>query len=143
MYIGESYGELPFATAGKDAHRLVYVDLSTKSASELVNIAIVKQKIEDDFTSFKLHMFFNLMLEYDLLSSNEYNEIVYGTNDPKKIELQKMGLTISMISRLEEENQLQNISLDANGNMHTTAAFEEYKSEVDDFFRFSLDRVIN
>ena len=143
MYIGESYGELPFATIGKDAHRLVYVDLSTKSASELVNIAIVKQKIEDDFTSFKLQMFFNLMLEYDILSSNEYNEIVYGTTDSKKIDLLKMGLTISMISRLEEEKQLQNISLDANGNMHTTAAFESYKSEVDDFFRFSLDRVIN
>lgn len=143
MYIGESYGELPFATTGRDSHRLVYVDLSTKSASELVNIAIVKQKIEDDFTSFKLQMFFNLMLEYDILSATEYNEIVYGTNDSKKIDLLKMGLTISMISRLEEEKQLQNISVDADGNMHTTADFEAYKSEVDDFFRFSLDRVIN
>lgn len=143
MYIGESYGELPFAATGRESHRLVYVDLSTKSASELVNIAIVKQKIEDDFTSFKLQMFFNLMLEYDILSATEYNEIVYGTNDSKKIDLLKMGLTISMISRLEEEKQLQNISLDANGNMHTTAAFEAYKREVDDFFRFSLDRVIN
>ena len=143
MYIGESYGELPFTTTGRDSHRLVYVDLSTKSASELVNIAIVKQKIEDDFTSFKLQMFFNLMLEYDIISATEYNEIVYGTNDSKKIDLLKMGLTISMISRLEEEKQLQNIFVDADGNMHTTADFEAYKSEVDDFFRFSLDRVIN
>ena len=83
------------------------------------------------------------MLEYDILSATEYNEIVYGTNDSKKIDLLKMGLTISMISRLEEEKQLQNIFVDADGNMHTTADFEAYKSEVDDFFRFSLDRVIN
>ena len=92
---------------------------------------------------FTVFLIYHKQLEYDILSATEYNEIVYGTNDSKKIDLLKMGLTISMISRLEEEKQLQNISLDANGNMHTTAAFEAYKREVDDFFRFSLDRVIN
>ena len=61
MYIGESYGERAYVTTGREAYHNVYIDLSGKSSRQLANIAIVKQKIEEDFVSFKLRMFFQLI----------------------------------------------------------------------------------
>lgn len=142
MYIGKSYGEIPYSNNGADSHENVYVDLETKSMSELVNTAIVKQKIEEDFTGFKLKMIFQLMYEYQLLTETEFHEIIYGTVDKKKIELSKMGLPINLINRLDEDKQLDYISFDSNGNLYTLVEFEKYRSEADDYFKFQLNRVL-
>ena len=142
MYIGESYGERAYVTTGREAYHNVYIDLSGKSSRQLANIAIVKQKIEEDFVSFKLRMFFQLMLDYSILSEDEYYEILYGTTDRKKIYLVKTGLTINLINRLEKDNQLQNITFDRNGNLVTNALFDAYLKGADDFYRFELSRFL-
>ena len=142
MYIGEGYGEIPYASIGADAHKNVYIDLSQKSNSELVNIAIIKQKIEEDFTGFKLRMIFQLMFEYEIITETEYFEIMYGTTDSKKIELMKMGLSISIINRLQEDGQLDNISFDAFGNVCTEPQYAAYRDSADDFYKFELDRYL-
>lgn len=142
MYIGESYGERAYVTTGREAYHNVYIDLSGKSSRQLANIAIVKQKIEEDFASFKLRMFFQLMLDYSILSEDEYYEILYGTTDRKKIYLVKTGLTINLINRLEKDNQLQNITFDRNGNLVTNALFDAYLKGADDFYRFELSRFL-
>lgn len=142
MFIGESYGEIPYSSIGADAHKNVYIDLSEKSNSELVNIAIVKQKIEEDFTGFKLRMFFQLMFEYEVLSEPEYCEIMYGTTDHKKIELMKIGLSMSIINRLQEDGQMDNIRFDAFGNIYTEPQFDAYRDNADDFYKFELSRYL-
>ena len=142
MYIGESYGEESYKSNGRDSHHYVYVDLSSKTNRQLVNIAIVKQKIEEDFVSFKLRMFFQLMLDYLILIENEYYEIIYGTTDRKKIHLVKTGLNINLINRLENDNQLKNITIDKNGNLVTNNEFETYLNNIDDFYRFELSRAL-
>ncbi len=127
----------------KDAsYHNVYIDLSRKSSRQLANIAIVKQKMEEDFVSFKLRMFFQLMLDYSILSEDEYYEILYGTTDRKKIYLVKTGLTINLINRLEKDDQLKNITFDDNGNLVTNDSFEDYLKGADDFYRFELSRFL-
>ena len=108
----------------------------------MVNLAITKLKIEEDFVDNKLLKFFQLLFDYDLLTQDEYNEAVYGTNDTKKIELIKMGLTINIINRLEEDKQLNNVNLDCNNNLKVNKNFEEYRESVDDFYRFELDKYL-
>ena len=108
----------------------------------MVNIAIVKLKLEEDFVGFKLHKFFQLMFDYELLSIDEYHNIIYGTTDSKKLSLVKMGLTINVINRLEEDGQLENISIDINNNLYANARFEAYKQGVDDFYRFELNKFL-
>lgn len=142
MYIGESYGERAYVTTGREAYHNIYIDLRGKSSRQLANIAIVKQKIEEDFVSFKLRMFFQLMLDYSILSEDEYYEILYGTTDREKIYLVKTGLTINLINRLEKDNQLQNITFDRNGNLVTNALFDTYLKGADDFYRFELSRFL-
>lgn len=142
MYIGESYGEQAYAATGREAYHNVYIDLSRKNSRQLANIAIVKQKMEEDFARFKLRMFFQLMLDYSILSEDEYYEILYGTTDRKKIYLVKTGLTINLINRLEKDDQLKNITFDKNGNIITNDLFEDYLKDADDFYRFELSRFL-
>lgn len=142
MYIGESYGEQPYTLTGRNSYHNVYVDLSRKTNRQLVNIAIVKQKVEEDFVCFKLRMFFQLMLDYFILSEDEYYEIIYGTTDRKKIHLVKTGLTINLINRLENDDQLKNINIDKNGNLVTNHKFDTYLKDADDFYRFELNRIL-
>lgn len=142
MYIGESYGEQAYVATGRESYHNVYIDLSRKSSQQLANIAIVKQKIEEDFVNFKLRMFFQLMLDYSILSEDEYCEIIYGTTNRKKIYLVKTGLTINLINRLEKDDQLRNISFDRNGNLITNDLFDAYLNGADDFYRFELSRFL-
>jgi hypothetical protein len=138
LYIGESYGEIPYEGFGKN----VYVDLRNKTKRDLVNIAIVKQKIEEDFVGFKLNKFFQLMRDYELISQDEYNVIIFGTNDKKKLQILKIGLPINIINRLEQDGQLANIQLDEQGNLQTLPSFDDYRNSVDDFIRFQLEKFL-
>ena len=142
MYIGESYGDFAYSTNGRASQKKVYIDLSQKSKKQLTNIAIVKQKLEDDFVGYKLNMFFQLMYDTNILTKEEYQMIVYGTTDKKKMDLIKMGLTINVINRLEEDKQIENIEIDINNNLSANDKFYAYKKEVDDFYRFELDKFL-
>lgn len=142
MYIGESYGDFAYSANGKAAYKKVYIDLSKMSEKQLANIAIVKQKIEEDFVSYKLNMFFQLMYDTNILTKEEYQMIIYGTTDKKKMDLVKMGLTINIINRLEEDKQIDNIEIDINNNLRANERFKAYKKEVDDFYRFELDKFL-
>lgn len=142
LYIGESYGEIPYPGTNPRTGRKVYIDLSTKTKIEMVNIAIAKLKIEEDFVNYKLHMFFQLMYDYNLLSTQEYHNIIYGTDDPKKLRLVKMGLTINVINRLEDDGQLKNLFVDHHNNICANPDFAAYKEGIDDFFRFELEKFL-
>ena len=140
LYVGDSFGEVAFLNAPKG--KKVYVDLRTKNKKNLVNLAIVKQKIEEDFVSYKLNMFFQLMRDYTILTLNEYNQIIYGSCDSKKISLVKMGLPMNLVNRLDNDDQLKNITINKHGNLETNFNFIAYKDSIDDFLRFELDKFI-
>ena len=140
LYVGDSFGEVAFLNEPKG--KKVYVDLRTKDKKNLVNLAIVKQKIEEDFVSYKLHMFFRLMRDYTILTMDEYNQIIYGSCDSKKINLVKMGLPMNLVNRLDNHDQLKNITVNQHGNIEANSNFIAYKNSVDDFLRFELDKFI-
>jgi len=144
LYIGSSYGEESRESSYYPESKLrVYIDLSKKSDAELINLAIVKIKIEEDFISFKLNKFILMMYDYDLISEDEYNIYVYGTMDKKKINLTRYGLSISLISRLEKDEQLKNLSFDEFNNLVGNEALNEFKNNIDDFYRFEINRYLN
>ena len=143
FYIGKSYGEIAKTTDDyKSNFNKVYVKLDTKTDKELLNLAIVKIKIEDDFISYKINSFLQAMLKLQFIDEQEYNDFVYGTNDLKKLNLIKKGLTYSLINKFEEDNQLQNLSFDTYNNITVNEKFKEYYSTLDDFLRFEVNRYI-
>ena len=141
IYIGKSFGEMPNpwkSESGPDT----YVDLSKKNDNELVNLAIIRQKQEEDFVSYKLLMFFQLMFDYNQITKDEYEQIIYGSNDPMEIHLIRQGLPINVVKKLREDNQLDNIYVDEYGNIQCNDAFNKYKDTLDDLLKFEIDRVI-
>lgn len=142
LYIGESYGEKSKITDNYKKGKDVYVDLSKKNYKEKVNLAIVKLKIEEDFIGYKLNKFIEMMKDYKLISEEEYNNYIYGTNDKQKISLIKLGLSKSLILKLENDKQLNNIYLDENNNLKATDEFLIYKETLSNFIKFEIDRLI-
>lgn len=141
LYMGYSFGEISFPDESRGDNK-VYVNLATKNNKELINLAIIKQKQEDDFVSFKLFMFFQLMLDYEQLSESEYEQIIYGSTNKRDIQLVKQGMPINLVERLKNDNQLDNIFFDENKNIQCKPAFKEYKDSLDDFLKFEIDRVL-
>ncbi len=143
MYFGASYGEEPYKTeAYLNPANNTYVNLANKDDRELVNLALVKLKMEDDFVSFKINKFIVMLFDYDLISTDEYNRYIYGTTDERKIRLTKYGLSVGMVSRLEEDKQLHNLEFDEFNNLRAMPAFEEFLLTVNDFYRFEIRRYI-
>ena len=143
FYVGRTYGEISKSTElHPNSCNEVYVNLSEKSDKELINLAIVKLKIEDDFVSFQLNKFITMMYDYKLIDEDEYNLQIYGTKNISKSKLRKIGLSGSLIARLEADGQLDNISTDKFNNVNVNSEFQEYKNSVDDFYKFELNRFL-
>lgn len=142
-YFGSTYGEVSIEKENGKFSLPSYVDLTTKSDTELINLAIVKLKIEDDFVSFKISKFIAFLYDYNLISLNDYNLYTYGTTNQDTIALTKIGLSVNLVSRLEADDQLKNLYIDQFGNVKATSQFDVYKQQANDFFRFEIERFIS
>jgi hypothetical protein len=140
MFFGGAYGEEDYNPNG---HNKVFVNLRGKTDKKLVNLAVVKLKMEEDFISFKLNKLIVMLYDYSLIDIDDYNLYIYGTTDVNKIAMTKYGLNISLISRLSEDGQLKNLSFDLYNNLVANEEFMQFISKVDDFYRFEVSRFLN
>lgn len=138
VYLGDKLGEIP----SPQGRRNLYVDLSRKSRIELVNLSIAKLKIESDFISYKLIMAIQLLLNYGAISDDTYHQIAYGTTDNNKINLIRLGLSLRIINKIEEDLQLGNIAVDTNNCITVNDNFNEYISRLDDLTRHEISKVL-
>lgn len=144
FYMGKTYGEFPKGSKKYEQGKLnVYVNLSKKDDEALINLAIVKLQIEDKFVNFTLNKFIEMMNDYNLISEEEYNLHIYGTKKPKNINLIKFGMNSNLISRLEEDNQLENIDFDIYGNLIYNEKFAIFLNKIDDFYKFQITKFIS
>lgn len=145
FYFGQQYGDISYTSEVYDntnLQRKVYVDLSQKTDSEIINLSIVKLKIEDDFVSFKLNRMINALYDLNMISEEEYNKVIYGTNDLMKLNLIKTGLSLTLINKLQTDNQINNITFDQNNNIIGNEEFEVYKNRLKGFYRFEIDKFL-
>jgi len=87
-------------------------------------------------------MLFQCLLDYEVITTDTYNQLIYGTTNPQKLHLVKMGLTINIVNKLEKDGQLKNIRIDVNNNLRYNDEFLAYKKTVDDFFGFELSKFL-
>lgn len=143
FFVGSTYGEIAKSTSNyKEAFNEVYVNLRTKKRNELINLAIVKLKMEDDFVSYHLNKFVVFLHELKLITDDEYNNFAYGTTNSFDIELVKLGLNSSLVTRLRNDNQLSNLYFDKYNNLRAKEDFNEYKDSLNDFNRFEIERYL-
>lgn len=147
LFIGTTYGETTKETKKYKSEkylRNVYVDLSKykDDDSKLINLAIVKLKIEEDFVSFKLNKLINFMHDFGLISKNEYNLHTYGTENEELIKLSKIGLNVNIISKLIEDNQNEKIGVDDYSNLIPRDGFKEYVKQQSELFQFEINKYL-
>ena len=140
-YIGETFGEIKHPTRFYETPKDVYVNLKNKDDKALINLSIVKVCLEEDFVNYKLNNFFNLMLDLNLITLDEYNKTVLGTTNTSKIKLINLGLSANMVNRLEEDGQLENITYDSFGNLFKNDILNDYFCSLDEYTRFKFEKV--
>lgn len=145
LYIGRSYGEeIRYSDQynNKEYVNPVYVNLKTGSYTKLVNWAIVKIKIEEDFVSFKLNKLIVFLYEFKIISEDYYFKHLYGTADLRLIEFVRFGLNVSIVKKLDNDNQLENLVFDVNGNLTSNNEFSEYIAKESELFQFEINKYL-
>lgn len=144
LYFGSSFGEVPYKSPDYlQTLNPVYIDVSKKSEFELVNLAVVKNKLESDFVSYKVNRFIVFMWDSELISEEEYLLSIYGTTNLKMISLTRSGLSLNLVTRLDSDNQLGNVSIAVDGVISGNDTFAKFTKEIDDFYRFELSKFIS
>ncbi|MCD2137560.1 DEAD/DEAH box helicase [Salinicoccus halitifaciens] len=141
MYIGHGYGEVERPNNNYEGQSYkVYVNLKEKTEKEIINLVIIKLKMEEDFINYKVFKFIRFLYEYNLINDNDYNTFVYGTNEKKKIDLLKMGLSLNLVDKFGKDEQLKNLSIDSFGNLVTNEEFVAYKEKLRGLYKFETNK---
>ena len=82
------------------------------------------------------------MYKNNFIDNTTYNLFIYGTEDENLIKLTKTGLSMSLVQKLQDANQIQNLSFDNNGNLIWNELFYNYLNGLDDFEQFEINRYI-
>ncbi|MGA4323368.1 DEAD/DEAH box helicase [Ectopseudomonas hydrolytica] len=143
FYIGVSYGEIAKSSATGAYGSNAYIDLSKKTDKELVNLALVRIKIESDFVSYRLNEYVNVLYDLKLITDNEYNLHIYGTTKKSNAEFVRIGISGSLINKLERDKQIDNISIDKLGTVTYNSDFSQYIKSQDDLVQFEISKYIS
>lgn len=97
IYVGPKWGEIKRTN---DEKQPLHIDISNKSNYDLVNIAIIKIKEEEDFLDFNLMKYIEILHDLTLLSDKFYEHLKYGSNDTNIITMLKNGFSIELAKLL-------------------------------------------
>ena len=142
MYIGQGFGECKGPYLSEANMGDVYIDLRTKTDEELVNLLIIKTKIEQDFLSYQYLRAVSFLRDVKIISKDEFNIEIYVTEDEKKIDLLKLGITAGLLKILNTENQIKNIEKDQYGNIQGNAELKRFYMTSDDYTKFEIEKYI-
>lgn len=90
VYVSSSWGEVPGAS---NEHRDMYIRPAEKTNTELINLAVVRIKEENDFIDYKLMKFVDILIDLNLIEHELSERIKYGTNDDRIICLLRNGFS--------------------------------------------------
>ncbi|HIF9313234.1 TPA: hypothetical protein ACX6Q1_001521 [Photobacterium damselae] len=143
FFIGTSYGETSKYHSDGSYSNNVYIDLSKKTHKEMVNIALVKIKIENDFVSHTLNEYVNILYELNLITEQEYEIHIYGTTKKSNSEFVKIGLSGSLINKLDRDGQIENLRINEFGILGCNRKFQEYLKMQDDLIQFEIRKYMD
>ena len=96
-YVGLTWGEVK--RDPNDRHNL-YINLQHKDDSDLVNLAIVKIKEEQDFIENHIIKYLEILHDLELIDNRFYEKVKYGSNDIRIITMLKNGFSADLANIL-------------------------------------------
>lgn len=109
VYVGRKWGKVKKFSTSRIP---LYIDLTQENNDSLINLAILRVKEEQDFVDNYLIKYIEVLNDLELLESNLYNSIKYGSIDPIDICLLKNGFSIELTECITQEKYLQYLELD-------------------------------
>lgn len=101
IFVGSRWGEITF---GEDNIKELYIDLRGKTESQLINLAILRIKEEQDFVDNNIMKYVETINDLELLNTTFYDKIKYGSSDPFIICLLKNGFSMELAKCLSNPN---------------------------------------
>ena len=89
-----------------------YIDLRKNKSSQRVNSAIIRIKEEQDFVEYNLMKYVEVINDLDLLDTAFYEQIKYGSSDPKTICLLKNGISMELAKVLLDSKYEEYLDFD-------------------------------
>lgn len=115
IYVGR-WGDLT-----RDGVVPLWTDISNKTDDELINLAIVRIKEEQDFLDNVVLKYIEVLNDMKLLDEKLYLQIKYGTDDKKIITCTRNGISLSLAKQIVE-NYLEYVEIDTDND---TLSFKE------------------
>lgn len=98
VYVGHRWGEVRYG-----GFRELFVQMRTKTRAQLVNLAVVKIKEEQDFVDFRLLKYIEILFSLGLVSESLYFRIKYGTDDEYLIALLRNGFSPELARLVKDD----------------------------------------
>ena len=105
----------------RDGVKPLWTDISKKTEEQLINLAIVRIKEEQDFLDNVLLKYIEVLNDLELLEESLYLRIKYGTDDKKIITCTKNGISLSLAKQIVE-NYMDYVEIDV---LNDTVSFRE------------------
>lgn len=83
------------------------------------------------------------MYDLEIISNEEYELYIYGTTNKSNSEFVKLGISGSLINKLDRDKQIINLSINENGLVEFNDAFYKYIKTQDDLIKFEISKFID
>lgn len=80
----------------RGGHRALWTNVSNKTEAQLINLAIIRIKEEQDYIENKLLKYIEVLNDFDVVEKSLYHSIKYGTTDERIILAVKNGLSLPL-----------------------------------------------
>lgn len=142
VYVGKSFGEVPYQTAAYQGKAKVYIDLRKHVGDQyfLYNTAIIKLQLDEEFVSYELMLLISTLKEFGIISQSQFDYFFYGTADENEIDILRLGISRTTYQLLKEDGQLKNIEFDKFGNPRANLGLKEYIQTKKGIEKFELEQ---
>jgi len=98
IFVGSKWGDKK-----RGGYQNLFVDISEKSDTERVNLAIAKIKEEQEFIEFNIIKYLEILNELKMVQTDFYDQIKYGTTDKYIISMLKNGISFELAQLLKSK----------------------------------------
>lgn len=144
--MGLSFGEVERESSNYSGRpNKVYVSFNEHRSdyNYLVNLAIVKLQIDEDFVAFQIETLVEALLALEVISQDEYNLYLYGTENLVGINLMQAGMTLNIYNFLKQKNQLINVTQDQFGSFIVNEELKTFVKTLTGIRRFEMEQLFN
>lgn len=143
FFIGKSFGEVNkqgFVSEFYNDNK--WINITNKTDGELINLILIKFKMDSDFLNYDLTNFINTLYDLEILNEEEFNDITYGTQDEKVIELKRLGFSSNLINKFLQDSMLEHIEFDDKNYLKLNPNITIYLDKLTDIEKFEVSKFL-